>query len=163
MIQIDRASTGEELEAVRSLFQEYADSLGVDLNYQGFDRELRDLPGDYAPPTGTLLLARRDGDIVGCVGVRALDERTAEMKRLYVRPAGRGLGLGRTLTEAAITFARDAGFRCMRLDTLPQMQRAQELYRALGFVEIESYRYSAVPGTVYLELVFRDAVSDTNT
>ena len=160
MAQIDQASTGQDLEAVRSLFQEYADSLGVDLNYQGFDHEVRDLPGDYAPPTGTLLLARSDGAIVGCVGVRALDERTAEMKRLYVRPAGRGLGLGRTLTEAAIAFARDAGFRCLRLDTLPQMQRAQELYRSLGFATIEPYRYSAVPGTVYMELVLRGHVPE---
>ena len=153
MVRINPATTTPDLEAVRVLFQEYADSLGVDLNYQGFDREVRGLPGDYAPPAGTLLLARNDDDIVGCVGVRALDERTAEMKRLYVRPAGRGLGLGRTLAEAAITFARAAGYERMRLDTLPQMQRAQELYRTLGFVTIEPYRYSAVPGTVYMELV----------
>lgn len=155
MVRIDLATTALELEAVRSLFHEYAESLGVDLNYQGFDREVRDLPGDYAPPSGTLLLARNDGEPVGCVGVRALDEQTAEMKRLFVRPAGRGLGLGRTLAEAAIMFARKAGFARMRLDTLPQMQRAQELYRALGFVEIEPYRYSAVPGTVYMELTLR--------
>lgn len=152
MVRLAQVSTAPDLEAVRSLFQEYADSLGVDLNYQGFDREVRDLPGDYAPPMGTLLLARNNHEIVGCVGVRALDERTAEMKRLYVRPAGRGLGLGRTLAEAAINFARAAGYERMRLDTLPQMQRAQELYRALGFVTIEPYRYSAVPGTVFLEL-----------
>lgn len=152
MVRLDPAATAPDLEAVRSLFQEYADSLGVDLGYQGFDRELRDLPGDYAPPTGTLLLARSDDDIVGCVGVRALDERTAEMKRLYVRPSGRRLGLGRTLAEAAIDFAKRAGFQRMRLDTLPQMQQAQELYRRLGFVPIEPYRFSAVPGTVFLEL-----------
>ena len=154
MVRLELATTAQDLESVRSLFQEYAESLGVDLNYQGFDREVRDLPGDYAPPTGTLLLARHDGEVVGCVGVRAFDERTAEMKRLFVRPAGRGLGLGRTLAEAAIAFARAAGFERMRLDTLPQMQRAQELYRALGFVAIGAYRYSAVPGTVYMELVF---------
>ena len=152
MVRLDPAATASDLEAVRSLFQEYADSLGVDLGYQGFDRELRDLPGDYAAPTGTLLLARSNDDIVGCVGVRALDERTAEMKRLYVRPSGRGLGLGRTLAEAAIDFAKRAGFERMRLDTLPQMQQAQELYRRLGFVPIEPYRFSAVPGTVFLEL-----------
>ena len=152
MVRLDPVSTPSDLEAVRSLFQEYADSLGVDLGYRGFDRELRDLPGDYAPPTGTLLLARSDDDIVGCVGVRAFDERTAEMKRLYVRPSGRGLGLGRTLAVAAIDFAKKAGFECMRLDTLPQMQQAQELYRTLGFVSIDPYRFSAVPGTVYMEL-----------
>jgi ribosomal protein S18 acetylase RimI-like enzyme len=153
VVRIDQATSEADLDAIRKLFHEYADSLGVDLNYQGFDREVRELPGDYAPPAGTLLLARHDHDIVGCVGVRPFDERTAEMKRLYVRPSGRGLGLGRTLTEAAITFARDAGFERMRLDTLPQMQRAQELYRTLGFVSIDPYRFSAVPGTVYMELV----------
>ena len=152
MIRIDQATATADVDAVRVLFREYADSLGVDLNYQGFDREVRDLPGDYAPPAGTLLLARNNDEMVGCVGVRAIDERTAEMKRLYVRPTGRGLGLGRTLAEAAVTFARSAGYERMRLDTLPQMQRAQDLYRALGFVTIEPYRYSAVPGTVYMEL-----------
>ena len=152
MIRLDPASTAPDLEAVRLLFHEYADSLGVDLGYQGFDREVRDLPGDYAPPRGTLLLARNENDIVGCVGVRPLDERTAEMKRLYVCPRGRGLGLGRTLAVAAIDFATSAGFERMRLDTLPQMQQAQELYRRLGFLSIEPYRFSAVPGTVFLEL-----------
>ena len=155
MVRLDPATSAADLDAVRQLFQEYADSLGVDLNYQGFEREVRELPGDYAPPVGTLLLARRDEDIVGCVGVRRFDERTAEMKRLYVRAAGRGLGLGRTLAEAAISFAKDAGFERMRLDTLPQMQRAQELYRTLGFVSIEPYRFSAVPGTVYMELALK--------
>lgn len=157
MLRLDPATSAADLDAVRQLFHEYADSLGVDLNYQGFDQEVRDLPGDYAPPAGTLLLARRDQDIVGCVGVRPFDERTAEMKRLYVRPDGRGLGLGRTLAEAAIAFAKDAGFECMRLDTLPQMQRAQELYRTLGFVSIDPYRFSAVPGTVFMELRFRSS------
>lgn len=155
MVRLDRASTASDLEAVRTLFQEYADSLGVDLGYQGFGREVSTLPGDYAPPGGTLLVARSDDEIVGCVGVRTLGEGTAEMKRLYVRPAGRGLGVGRTLAVAAIDFARSAGFERMRLDTLPQMRRAQELYRALGFVPIEPYRYSAVPGTVFLELDLR--------
>jgi ribosomal protein S18 acetylase RimI-like enzyme len=153
VVGIDLVTSEADLDAIRQLFHEYADSLGVDLNYQGFDREVRDLPGDYAPPAGTLLLARQDHAIVGCVGVRPFDDRTAEMKRLYVRPSGRGLGLGRTLAEAAITFARDAGFERMRLDTLPQMQRAQELYRTLGFVSIDPYRFSAVPGTVFMELV----------
>jgi GNAT superfamily N-acetyltransferase len=153
MVRLDPATSEADLDAIRQLFREYADSLGVDLNYQGFDREVRELPGDYAPPAGTLLLARHDHEIAGCVGVRPFDERTAEIKRLYVRPTGRGFGLGRTLAEAAISFARDAGFERMRLDTLPQMQRAQELYRTLGFISIDPYRFSAVPGTVYMELV----------
>jgi len=135
------------------LFREYADSLGVNLDYQGFEEELRDLPGPYAAPSGTLVLARSDGDVVGCVGVRPIDERTAEMKRLYVRPSGRGLGLGRTLAEAAIRFATVTGYERMRLDTLPMMERAQELYRSLGFMPTDAYRFSPVPGTVFLELV----------
>ena len=153
VIRLDSASSSSDFEHIRALFREYADALGVNLDYQGFEDELRDLPGSYAPPAGTLLLARNDGDVVGCVGVRPIDERTAEMKRLYVRPAGRGLGLGRTLAEAAIRFATVTGYERMRLDTLPQMDRAQELYRSLGFSAIEAYRFSPVPGTVFLELV----------
>lgn len=151
-MRLDPAVTGADLDAIRVLFREYADALGVDLGYQGFDEEVRDLPGSYGPPRGVLLLARNGDHAVGCVGVRPLDDETAEMKRLYVRPAGRGSGLGRTLAEAAIEFAARSGYGRMRLDTLPQMHRAQELYKTLGFVAIEPYRYSAVPGTVFLEL-----------
>jgi ribosomal protein S18 acetylase RimI-like enzyme len=153
MLRLDPVVSPFDLESIRTLFQEYADSLGVNLDYQGFEEEVRGLPWPYIPPTGTLLLARRGDDLLGCVGVRALDERIAEMKRLYVRPAGRGLGLGRTLAEAAIRFATVTGYERMRLDTLPQMERAQELYRSLGFMPIEAYRFSPVPGTVFLELV----------
>ena len=147
------AATATDLESVRTLFREYADSLGVNLDYQGFEEEVRDLPGKYAPPSGTLVLAFNDDELVGCVGVRPIDDEIAEMKRLYVRPGGRGLGLGRTLAEAAIRFATVTGYERMRLDTLPAMERAQELYRSLGFMPIDAYRYSAVPGTVFLELV----------
>jgi ribosomal protein S18 acetylase RimI-like enzyme len=153
MVRLDLASTPADLELIRILFREYADSLGVNLDYQGFDEELRDLPGPYAAPSGTLLLARSGSDVVGCVGVRPIDDRTAEMKRLYVRPSGRGLGVGRTLAEAAIRFATVTGYDLMRLDTLPMMERAQELYRSLGFMPIDAYRFSPVPGTVFLELV----------
>lgn len=153
MIRLVAATTTADLESIRTLFQEYGDSLGVNLDYQGFESELRDLPGTYAPPAGTLLLAFNDDDLVGCVGMRPIDEATAEMKRLYVRPSGRGLGLGRTLAEAAIRFATATGYERMRLDTLPQMERAQELYRSLGFTPIDAYRFSPVPGTVFLELV----------
>jgi len=153
MIRLQAAATATDLESVRTLFREYADSLGVNLDYQGFEEEVRDLPGKYAAPSGTLMLAFNDEELVGCVGVRPIDDEIAEMKRLYVRPGGRGLGLGRTLAEAAIRFATVTGYSRMRLDTLPQMDRAQELYRSLGFMPIDAYRYSAVPGTVFLELV----------
>ena len=153
MIRLHVATSASDLESVRTLFREYADSLGVNLDYQGFEEEVRDLPGKYAPPSGTLVLAFNDDELVGCVGVRPIDDEIAEMKRLYVRPTGRGLGLGRTLAEAAIRFATVTGYSRMRLDTLPQMDRAQDLYRSLGFMPIDAYRYSAVPGTVFLELV----------
>ena len=153
MVRLQAAASASDLESVRTLFREYADSLGVNLDYQGFEEEVRDLPGNYSPPSGTLVLAFNDDELVGCVGVRPIDDEIAEMKRLYVRPSGRGLGLGRTLAEAAIRFATVTGYTRMRLDTLPQMDRAQELYRSLGFMPIDAYRYSAVPGTVFLELV----------
>ena len=150
------AKSAADVELVRILFREYADSLGVDLGYQDFDTELRDLPGDYAPPAGLLLLAWNGAHAAGCVGVRRLEDGVAEMKRLYVRPPARGLGLGRSLAEAALEFARRLGYERMRLDTLPQMGRAQELYRQLGFVAIDAYRFSPVAGTVFMEKVFRE-------
>lgn len=152
IVQLAPIASDEDLGHVRIMFREYAESLGVDLSYQGFDGEVQQLPGDYAPPRGTLLLARLASDVIGCVGVRPLDARTAEMKRLYVRPAGRGHAAGRALAEAAIRFAADAGYERMRLDTLPQMAQAQQLYRSLGFVPIEAYRFSPVAGTLFLEL-----------
>lgn len=153
MVRLHAAVSPADLDSIRTLFHEYADSLGVNLDYQGFEEEVRDLPGKYAAPAGALLLAFNDDDLVGCVGVRPIDDETAEMKRLFVRPSGRGLGLGRTLAEAAIRFATVSGYSRMRLDTLPQMDRAQELYRSLGFMPIDAYRFSPVQGTVFLELV----------
>lgn len=145
-------SSPGDIESARAIFQEYAAGLGVDLCFQGFEQELRELPGRYAAPGGTLLLARRDGEVLGCVAVRPIEAGVAELKRLYVRPAARGLGLGRQLTEAAIAFARDAGYGVIRLDTLPQMTEAQKLYADLGFRRIEAYRDNPVHGTSYLEL-----------
>ena len=153
MIRLHAAISASDLESIRTLFHEYADSLGVNLDYQGFEEEVRDLPGKYAPPAGTLVLAFNDDELVGCVGVRPIDDEIAEMKRLFVRPSGRGLGLGRSLAESAIRFATVTGYSRMRLDTLPQMDRAQDLYRSLGFMPIDAYRFSPVPGTVFLELV----------
>jgi ribosomal protein S18 acetylase RimI-like enzyme len=144
--------TSDDLKAVRELFAEYAAGLDVNLEFQDFAAELSTLPGAYAPPTGRLLLALADGQPAGCVGLRPLTPDICEMKRLYVRSTCRGLGVGQALAEAIIAAARQLGYRSMRLDTLPAMQGAQQLYRRLGFLEIPPYRHNPVPGTVYLEL-----------
>ena len=154
-MSVTAVSEGDELGAVRALFREYADSLGFPLDFQDFDRELDELPGAYAPPRGVLLLAHVDGEPAGCVGLRPLDESTCEMKRLYVRPAHRALGLGRLLAEAVVAEARARGYARMRLDTVPGMETAQTLYRALGFRQIERYRENPVPGAAFLELQLR--------
>ena len=120
------------LGAIRRLLRKYQGTLGVDLSFQRFEEELATFPGAYAPPRGTLLLATDDGAAIGCVGVRPLSADRCEMKRLYVRPVGRGRGLGRQLAEHAVAFARAAGYREMLLDTLPQMAEAGRLYAALG-------------------------------
>lgn len=147
------AQTAKQVDAARELFREYAASLGVNLCFQNFDEELRDLPGAYAPPRGRLLLAYDEQEReAGCGALRPLDETTCEMKRLYVRREFRGHGLGRQLAERLIHEAREAGYRAMRLDTLVEMREAQELYRRLGFVEIAAYRHNPVPGTRFLEL-----------
>jgi putative acetyltransferase len=150
---ITAASLPADLPAITQLFRAYAASLPIDLGYQGFDGELAALPGKYAPPQGAVLIARNENAVaLGCVAMRPLEDGVCEMKRLYVAPEGRGLGLGRALAEAIIEAARTAGYREMRLDTLASMTGAQALYRALGFLEIAPYYDTPIEGTVFMGL-----------
>lgn len=145
-----------ELALVREIFREYAAGLGIDLCFQGFDEELATLPGDYAPPRGTLLLATVDGAVAGCCALRPLDSsdypNAAEMKRLYVRKAFRGFGLGRRLAEAALDAARQEGYACVLLDTLSDMEAARALYGELGFEDIPPYYHNPIAGAHYLKV-----------
>jgi putative acetyltransferase len=170
-MRIVPADTKEAVHQVSALFREYAEALGVDLSFQNFEKELAKLPGEYAPPAGALLLALAEDDsspgpsahilegvaagtaaASGCVALRKIDCDVCEMKRLYVRTAYRGLGVGRALALAIIDSAKAIGYRYMRLDTLPQMGEAQSLYGSLGFREIPPYRYNPIPGSRFLEL-----------
>lgn len=142
-------------DAVRLLLREYAAQLGVDLCFQDFEAELAGLPGHYAAPRGALLIARVDGALAGCCGLRPLDHsdyaNACEMKRLYVRPQYRGLGLGRQLAEGILDVARQAAYACVLLDTLSDMETARALYQDLGFCEIPPYYYNPIPGSHYLK------------
>lgn len=142
------------LDDLRGMIREYAQSLGFDLCFQGFDAELAGLPGDYAPPRGALLVAHVDGALAGCCAVRPLDSvdyaNACEMKRLYVRPAFRRLGLGRLLAEGILDAARQAGYACVLLDTLSDMETARALYQEIGFEEIPPYYHNPIPGAHYL-------------
>lgn len=139
------------MDAVRELFVEYQRSLGVDLCFQGFEEELAALPGKYSPPRGALILAWQGDALAGCVGLRPLDDSACEMKRLYVRPTWRGLGLGARLAEASVAAARDAGYSRMYLDSLPSLQTAIGMYYRMGFTETAPYYHNPLPGVVYLE------------
>jgi N-acetylglutamate synthase-like GNAT family acetyltransferase len=145
-------ATEADIDDVRALLREYDATLGVPLDFQQFDRELAELPGAYTPPRGALLIARQGTDAVGCVALRPIDAEICELKRLYVRPAARGSGLGRRLAESALADARGLGYHRIRLDTLPGMEAAQSLYVQMGFHEIEPYTTNPVAGTRYLEL-----------
>jgi ribosomal protein S18 acetylase RimI-like enzyme len=152
-MRLIQATTPVDIQQVRQLFEEYAAWLGINLCFQNFDKELAGLPGDYAPPSGRLLLAVVGDEVMGCVALRKIGEGVGEMKRLYVRPAFRGRGLGRTLTEKVIAEAKQIGYASVRLDTLPaKMDQAIAMYRSLGFREIAAYYQNPVEGATFMEL-----------
>jgi ribosomal protein S18 acetylase RimI-like enzyme len=154
LIQLINPVQADQLDATRDIFREYAAGLGVDLCFQSFDAELDGLPGDYAPPRGSLILAVIENQVAGCVALRPLDNvdypNAAEMKRLYVRKAFRGFGLGRQLVEAVMDTARLAGYDSILLDTLDDMEAARALYDELGFEDIPPYYHNPIPGAHYL-------------
>ncbi len=154
-ISVSTPSDSGALDATKALFLEYAKSLQVDLSFQDFDQELVCLPGEYDSPRGALLVARVDGQWAGCCAMRPLDfsdySNACEMKRLYVRPQFRGLGLGRRLAEAILEAAQLAAYDCILLDTLDDMESARDLYEDLGFVSIPPYYYNPIAGAHYLK------------
>lgn len=152
---IKTATSAPDIASTAQLFREYADSLALDLSFQNFEQELANLPGDYAAPRGTLLLAYVGEVLAGCCALRPLDTvdtpNAAEMKRLYVRPAFRGMGIGRQLTEATLDAAHQAGYSSVLLDTLDDMEAARSLYTDLGFSSTEPYYHNPIAGAHYLK------------
>jgi len=155
MIEILYANDDEKVQQVKTLFGEYESSLGISLEFQDFAGELAALPGEYSPPDGCLLIALWDGQLAGCVALRKVAGKTCEMKRLFVRSQYHGLKIGRTLAEAVIDHARRIGYKHLRLDTLPSMERAKALYISLGFTNIPPYRYNPIEGATFMELTLR--------
>lgn len=151
-IEYTYVSNGEHLNEIKQLFLEYVQSLQVDLAFQDFSKEFETLPGKYSHPDGALILALVGGMAAGCVALRKLSEETCEMKRLFVRESFQGLGIGRQLVNRVIEEARRLGYSYMRLDTLPTMKKAQEMYVALGFYDIDAYVFNPIEGTRYMEL-----------
>ena len=155
-IELHTPASTVELDATREIFRDYAHALGIDLCFQNFEAELAALPGEYAAPHGALLLARVDGQVAGCGAMRPLADvnyaNACEMKRLFVRPAYRQLGLGRLIAQALIESATRAGYSAMLLDTLDDMEAARSLYSTLGFEEIPPYYFNPIPGARYLKV-----------
>ena len=150
MLRIAQARSASDITVARDLLLEYQALLRVDLSFQDFEKEVRDLPGDYAPPGGRLLLAVNDDIPVGCVALRGAGSNRSEMKRLFVRPAARGLGIAKSLVSRLLDEARAIGYSEIVLDTLPSMTEAQRLYEHFGFRDIPPYRPNPVQGTRYL-------------
>ena len=152
MTRIIHATTRAQYQSVRELFIQYADTLGFDLEFQDFSRELAELPGDYKSPAGCMLLAEATDGHAGCVALRPLQNKICEMKRLFVKPEYRGCGIGRALARAVIAEARKQGYRKMRLDTAESMKAAQGLYFSLGFKTIEAYCHNPLENPSFMEL-----------
>ena len=152
MLELLHPDSAHLWEMARELVREYAASLRVNLDFQNFDEELLHFETEYGPPSGTFLLARQNGEFVACGAFRRFSDSDCEMKRLYVRPAGRNLGIGRRLAQALIAEGKSLGYQRMLLDTLPTMQSAQALYKSLGFVATEPYRFNPIEGSAYLKL-----------
>jgi len=150
-IKYSIASTEQDFENGKKLFEEYARSLSVDLSFQNFSKELETIDKQYNKPQGGLLLAHDGINAVGCAGVRKLDDHIAELKRMYVQRGYRGYQIGLRLLEHSIELAKELGYQKIRLDTLENMHKAQELYRSFGFYEIPSYRFNPLKGTIYME------------
>ena len=154
-MEIVTAQSKRDLDAIKTLFKEYEAFLNVDLQFQKFDQELENLPGKYAPPSGVLLLAKEAERFLGCGAIRRFgkpQDRICEMKRLYVRPSGRGLGIGRQIAQRLIKDSIRLGYRVMILDTLKRLKAATHLYRDLGFVPTEPYYHNPLPDVLYWKL-----------
>lgn len=149
---IDVAEQPDRMDDVRSLFREYAENMGLDLNFQGFEQELAELPGCYAAPQGCILFCEVDGIAAGCIALRPLSEGVGEVKRLFVRPGCRGRGIARHLVSELLRQAVDRGYRRLRLDTLGGMVSARRLYESFGFTETQPYYYNPLPDVIYYEL-----------
>jgi len=152
MVKIIQAATVESVETVKTLIRDYSESLGFDLDFQNFDQEMDDFPGEYALPKGRLYLAMDENQPAGCVALRDLGDGNCEMKRLYVRPDYRGKNIGKLLAETVIQAAGELGYDRMRLDTIPSMKQAIVLYKILGFKEIAPYRFNPIEGAAFFEL-----------
>lgn len=150
-IKFELATTGEEFDFAKDLFQQYAKSLSIDLSFQDFTNELKTIDKQYSKPGGALLLAYDNNAAIGCVALRKFDSETAELKRMFIRPEYRKHKIGKKLLELITEIAKELNYKKMRLDTLPDMEQAQRIYKAHGFYEIPPYRFNPVPGTVYME------------
>lgn len=152
MLKLIEVETEEHLEIIRELFREYENFLGFHLCFQEFEKEMAGLPGKYAPPDGRLIIAEYDSRVAGCIALKKIGEGVCEMKRLYVRPNFRGLKIGRKLAKKIIADAKAIGYKKIRLDTLKRLRGALNLYRSMGFTQIQPYVYNPLEDVVYMEL-----------